>query len=126
MCSGSLIIEVEAVVLESSGVPSSELKRGKGATHELKGQDTRQSCELHAFTAISQQFEVAVRSFFSLLNKIQQESPGCPTVTSLNHAVCLAAEHTERWRSPRSHEIADADAEAADPFYPQQNNIFLA
>ena len=45
------------------------------------------------------------------LIKIQHESPGCPTVVSQNHAVCLAAEYGERRRSPRFHKLEDTDAE---------------
>ena len=44
---------------------------------------------------------------------------------SRDHAVCLAAEHAERRRSPRLHELGDADAEGADPFPVQINNVFL-
>ena len=35
--------------------------------------DTCRSCELHAFTAISQQFEFAVRSFFICLIKFSRD-----------------------------------------------------
>ena len=34
-------------------------------------------------------------------------------MASRDHAVCLAAEHAERWGSPRSHKLADAYAEGA-------------
>ena len=41
------------------------------------------------------------------------ELPGCPAVVSQDHAVCLAAEHAERRRSPSTTEFGDAAAEGA-------------
>ena len=59
-----------------------------------------------------------------MLNKIQQELPGCPVVASLDHTVCLVAEHNEHRRLLRSHQIADADAKGAEPPFPSE--VFLA
>ena len=48
-----------------------------------------------------------------LLNKIQQESPGCIIVANRDHEVCLAAEHAKRRGSLRSQELVDANPEGA-------------
>ena len=71
--------------------------------------NTRQSCELHAFTSEDPHLEWQSGVFLIILSTIQfSESPGC-AVVSRDHAVCLAAEHAERRRSPSTTEIGAAE-----------------
>ena len=86
--------------------------------------NTRQSCELHAFTVRNQTLKWLSGRFLIFFSTIE-ESPGCPAVASRDHAVCLAAEHSECRGSPRLHELGDADAEGADPFLVQIDNDFF-
>ena len=72
-------------------------------------------------------FRVAVWFFLIIFSTIQfSELPSCPTVVSRDHAVCLAAEHAERRRSPSTTEIGDAAAEGAKSRMKQpRTEIFL-
>ena len=71
---------------------------------------------------MNQTLELAVRSFSHNFFNTNRRGPA---VVSRDHAVCLDAEHAERWGSLRLHELGDADAEGADPFSVQINNGFL-
>ena len=92
-------------------------KRGRGPPNLAIAPPANVSqYELHALLQGSQVSKWLSGGFW--LNKIRQESPGCPAVARRDHAVCLAAEHAESQGSARLHKIADADAEGAVRFSP--------